>query len=97
MKKNAIVVNTARGAIIDEAALIKALTENEINSAGLDVFETEPLSVESPLRKLKNVVLADHSGWYSEETFNTLKSLTAQNVANVLMGKAPLFPLNEIK
>ncbi|OGO80911.1 MAG: hypothetical protein A2Y21_09280 [Clostridiales bacterium GWC2_40_7] len=97
MKNSAILVNTARGGIISEAALEKALREHKIAAAGLDVFEADPLPANSPLRKLDNLVISDHIGFYTEECINTLKSLAAQNVASVLMGKAPLFPLNEIK
>jgi len=97
MKNSSILVNTARGGIVSEAALEKALREHAIAAAGLDVFESDPLPSNSPMRKLDNLVISDHNGFYSEECINTLKSLAAQNVASVLMGKAPLFPLNEIK
>ena len=97
MKDSVILINTARSGIISEATLEKALREHKIAAAGLDVFESDPLPANSPLRKLDNLVISDHIGFYSEESLNTLKSLAAQNVDNVLMGKAPLFPLNEIK
>ena len=97
MKKSAILINTARGGIVSEVALEKALREKIIAGAGIDVFESDPLPQDSALRKLDNLVISDHIGFYSEECINTLKTLAAQNVAEVLMGKAPLFPLNDIK
>jgi D-3-phosphoglycerate dehydrogenase len=66
MKKDAMIVNIARGQLIDEEALIKALEEGEIRFAGLDVFETEPLSADSPLRHMDNVILTCHSAFYGE-------------------------------
>jgi D-3-phosphoglycerate dehydrogenase len=97
MKESAILINTARGGIVSEKALADVLAKHRIAAAGVDVFEADPLPADSPLRKVDNLVISDHIGYYSEESLNTLKSLTAQNVANVLMGKPPLFPLNEIK
>jgi D-3-phosphoglycerate dehydrogenase len=89
MKPEAIVVNTARGALIDEAALVRALQEGRLFGAGLDVFEQEPLPAASPLRKLANVVLSDHTGWYSEESVRDLQQGAAADVARILRGEAP--------
>lgn len=80
MKPTAIVVNTARGALIDETALIEALTTGKISGAGLDVFEVEQLPAESPLRKLPNVLLSPHNANASPSAWkrvheNTLKNL----------------------
>lgn len=97
MKKKAILVNTSRGAIIEEAALAAALKEGRIGSAGLDVFEIEPLPVDSELKRLDNVVLADHTGWYSEESVLELKTKAAQNIAQTLLGDAPRYPVNTIQ
>ncbi len=66
MKKSAILINTARGALIDEAAMINHLRGGKILGAGLDVFETEPLKANSPLRKLENVILTPHSSTAKE-------------------------------
>jgi phosphoglycerate dehydrogenase-like enzyme len=63
MKPSAIIVNTSRGAIIDQAALVHALQHGRIAGAGLDVFETEPLPVDDPLRSLPNTVLTPHTGY----------------------------------
>lgn len=89
MKPTAIVVNTARGQLIDEAALIRTLQAGRIFGAGLDVFEHEPLAADSPLRKLDNAVLSDHTGWYSEESVKELQLKAAQEVARILNGKSP--------
>lgn len=61
MKSNAILINTARGPLVNEPELVKALQENKIAGAGLDVFEDEPLPVDSPLRKMDNCILSSHN------------------------------------
>jgi D-3-phosphoglycerate dehydrogenase len=96
MKRTAILVNTSRGPVVDERAVAAALGEQRIAAAGLDVFETEPLEAASPLRKLENVVLSDHMGWYSEESVPELKTKAARNVAAVLAGGKPAYPVNTI-
>ncbi|MBY5988296.1 D-2-hydroxyacid dehydrogenase family protein [Roseovarius atlanticus] len=69
MKPTAHIINTARGPIINEAAMIDALREKKIAGAGLDVFDTEPLPTDHPLRKLDNVVLTPHLGWPTDEMY----------------------------
>jgi D-3-phosphoglycerate dehydrogenase len=96
MKPVAILVNTSRGPVVDERALVTALAAQRIAGAGLDVFETEPLDAVSPLRTLENVVLSDHAGWYSEESVPELKTKAARNVAAVLAGGKPAYPVNTI-
>ena len=96
LKPTAILVNTSRGPVVDEKALAAALAARRIAGAGLDVFETEPLDAASPLRKLENVVLSDHAGWYSEESVPELKTKAARNVAAVLAGGRPAYPVNTI-
>jgi D-3-phosphoglycerate dehydrogenase len=66
MKDGAMLVNVSRGGLIDEAALSDALNSGKISSAGLDVFEMEPLQADSPLRKAPNIILTSHIAWYSE-------------------------------
>ena len=94
LRPTAIVVNTSRGPLIDEPALIAALREGRLFGAGLDVFEKEPLGRGHPLQALNNVVLSDHSGWYSEESVQDLQRKAAQEVARILKGGTPLNWLN---
>jgi len=94
MKPTAILVNTSRGPILDEAALCSALRDGRIRAAGLDVFETEPLPSASPLRLLDNVVLSDHCAYYSEEAIAELKEKAARNIVSVLRDGKPLYPVN---
>ena len=89
MKQNVIILNTARGGLIDEKALIFALESGDIFGAGLDVFETEPLPKQSPLFALDNVSLSDHCAWYSPLAMMHLKMACAKNVRRVLDGKPP--------
>ncbi len=96
MKSNAIVVNTSRGPVIDEKALINALRSGVISYACLDVFETEPLPEGHPLKSLDNVILTDHTGYYSEESLVELKTKAARNIVEVLKGKKPVYPVNQI-
>lgn len=97
MKPTAILVNTARGALIDEQALAQALRSHTINSAGLDVHASEPLPDDSPLRALENCVLTDHTAWYSEESMQELKQKVARNVVDVMAGRRPAYPVNKVK
>jgi D-3-phosphoglycerate dehydrogenase len=94
MKPTAILVNTARGPLIDEAALIAALRERRIFGAGIDVYESEPPRPDHPLFLLDNVVLSDHNGWYSEESVAELQTKAAQEVARVFRGEPPQHWLN---
>jgi len=89
MKPTAFIVNTARGPVIDEAALAEALGAGELAGAGLDVWETEPLPADSPLREMPNVILSDHAGWYSEESLVEMQTRAAKAVAAVLAGEKP--------
>jgi D-3-phosphoglycerate dehydrogenase len=94
MKSTAILVNTSRGPLIDPDALYEALTTGQINSAGLDVHEPEPPEANSRFFGLDNIVLTDHTGWYSEESQLTLQQTAARNVARVLAGERPVFCVN---
>jgi len=96
MKQTAILINTSRGAVIDESSLINALNNGEINSAGLDVHVQEPLDKNSPLMKIENCVLTDHVGWYSEDSMSELKTKVARNVKDVLLGGKPAYPINSL-
>ncbi|MFH0734369.1 MAG: D-glycerate dehydrogenase [bacterium] len=93
LKPNAIVVNTARGEIIDEAALIELLKENKIFAAGFDVYQNEP-DVNKDLLKLKNVVLLPHIGSASFEARTKMAEMAALNIINVLKGEKALNQVN---
>ena len=80
MKPGAILVNTARGALVDEAALIEALQDRRIGHAALDVYATEPLPADHPLTRLDNVTLTAHAGWKSRAAARRLLQL-ALNLA----------------
>lgn len=94
MKDTAILINTARGPLVDENALVAALKSGKIACAGLDVFINEPLKARSELKKLDNVTLTDHAGWYSEESQVELQRSAARNVALALTGQKLLFCVN---
>jgi D-3-phosphoglycerate dehydrogenase len=94
MKPTAVLVNTSRGPVVDTDALVDALRSNRIMSAGVDVYDPEPPPKDSPLFDLPNVVLTDHTGWYTEESQLELQNSTAKNVALVLSGQPPMFCVN---
>lgn len=96
MKSTAMVINTSRGPIIDERALLKALSEGWIDSAGLDVFEQEPVPRDHPLLQLENITVSGHTGFYTEESMQELKTKAAENVKAVLCGGKPNYPVNKI-
>jgi len=89
MKPTAILVNTARGAVVDEQALIRALRERWIAAAALDVFTQEPLPPDHPLTKLDNVVLAPHIGSATYETRSAMARLVAENLIAFYRGEVP--------
>jgi glyoxylate reductase len=93
MKKTAYLINAARGPVVDEAALVQALTEGRIAGAGLDVFEEEP-TVHPGLIGLPNVVLAPHIASASHETRLKMATLAVENCLAVLEGKTPPTPVN---
>ena len=93
MKPEAVLVNTSRGPVVDEAALADALEDRRIFAAGLDVYEEEP-EVHPKLLKLENVVLAPHIGSASIETRDKMANLAAENLQAVLSGEEPLNPVN---
>ncbi len=89
MKPTAFLINTARGKVVDQKALYRALKEGWIAGAGLDVFEQEPIPPDDPLLKLDNVVLAPHAASASHETRSRMAEMVAENLIAFLNGKVP--------
>ena len=89
MKKTAFLIDVSRGAIIDEEAMLKALKENWIAGAGLDVFVNEPLMPGHPLLESDNVILTPHLAWHTKEAYERLESETLQRTLEILEGKIP--------
>jgi phosphoglycerate dehydrogenase-like enzyme len=87
MKPSAYIINTSRGPIIDEAALLAALRENKIAGAGLDVFDVEPLPTDHPLRKLDNVVLTPHLGYVATQNYRAYFAGVVDDIRAFLDGK----------
>jgi D-3-phosphoglycerate dehydrogenase / 2-oxoglutarate reductase len=94
MKKGAYIVNTARGPLIDEPALIASLDSGQIGGAGLDVVTTEPLAKDSPLLGRDNVIVSPHTGFYSIEALEELQTKCATDVARVLSGEKAVYPIS---
>src|SRR5580704_10685043 len=93
MKRGAILINTARGPLVDEAALIAALDAGHLGGAALDVVATEPLTKESKLLGRPNVILSPHTAFYSIEALEELQTKCASDVARVLSGEKPVYPV----
>ena len=87
MKPTAFIINTSRGPIIDEAALLAALRDKKIAGAGLDIFDIEPLPLDHPLRKMDNVVLTPHLGYVSEQNYRNYFAGVAEDIRGFLDGK----------
>ena len=94
MKKGAYIVNTARGPLIDEPALIAALDSGQIGGAGLDVVASEPLAKDSSLLGRDNVIISPHTAFYSTEALNELQTKCATDVARVLSGEKAVYPIS---
>jgi len=86
MKPGAILINTARGGLVDEAALVEALQGGHLRSAGLDVFAEEPLPADSPLLALDNVVLMPHVAWLTPETLDRSLEVAVDNMRRLRDG-----------
>ena len=89
MKKTAFLVNVARGPVVDEAALIKALQEGWIRGAGLDVFDQEPVSPDNPLLKMDNVVLTPHALAQTDQTFTKMWDIITGQISQIIRGEIP--------
>jgi D-3-phosphoglycerate dehydrogenase len=93
MKKGAVLINTARGPLVDEDALIAALDSGQLGGAALDVVATEPLAKDSKLVGRDNVILTPHTAFYSVEALEELQTKCATDVARVLSGEKPIYPV----
>jgi D-3-phosphoglycerate dehydrogenase len=89
MKPGAILINTARGQVLDTEALLNTLDSGRIAMAGLDVFEEEPLSATSPLRSHPRMIVTNHMAWYSEESQKELQITAAEEIVRVCTGGLP--------
>jgi D-3-phosphoglycerate dehydrogenase len=94
MTDDAIVVNTARGGVVDGDALLEALESGEVERAGLDVLESEPPDPDDPLVAREDVVVSPHTAWYSEESRRDLSRSVASDVAAVVNGEEPTNPVD---
>ena len=94
MKKGAFLINTARGPLVDEAALVAALDAGQLGGAALDVVTAEPLAKDSPLMGRDNVILTPHTAFYSVEALEELQTKCASDVARVLSGEKAVYPIS---
>jgi D-3-phosphoglycerate dehydrogenase len=96
MKPTAYLVNTARGGLVDAAALARALRDGRIAGAALDVFEAEPIPSDHPLLGLDNCIITPHAAWYSDESAAALQRLAGEEAARILLGQPPRCPVNRV-
>jgi D-3-phosphoglycerate dehydrogenase / 2-oxoglutarate reductase len=94
MKKGAVLINSARGPLVDEAALVAALDSGQLGGAALDVVTTEPLAKDSPLIGRDNVIITPHTAFYSVEALEELQTKCASDVARVLSGEKAVYPIS---
>jgi D-3-phosphoglycerate dehydrogenase / 2-oxoglutarate reductase len=96
LPQGAGVINVARGGLIDEQALIKALEDGNVGAAALDVANAEPVKVDDALLSAPNVIITPHAAWYSREAIIELREKAAAEVARALDGTPPLHPVNQV-
>lgn len=93
MKRGAVLINTARGPLVDEDALVAALDSGQLSAAALDVLTVEPLTRQSRLIGRDNLILTPHTAFYSVEALEELQTKCATDIARVLSGEAPVYPV----
>lgn len=96
MKSNVIIINTSRGPLVNDSALLEALKNKLIGGAGLDTHNQEPLPKDSPYLKLDNCIVTDHTAYFSEEAIRELKTKAAENIRDTLLGIKPKYPVNSL-
>jgi D-3-phosphoglycerate dehydrogenase len=96
LPEGAVVVNTGRGAVIDEEALVAALESGRLAGAGLDVFAAEPLPLDHPLRTHPNAVVTPHTAYYSEESLQACREHTVTSLLDALAGRQPRTLVNDV-
>jgi len=96
MQPTAYLINTSRGGVIDEPALIEALQRGQIAGAGLDVFETEPPALDNPLLHMPNVIGTPHGLGHADESLRRCAAMTEQNVLAIVDGRKPPYIVNEL-
>ncbi|WP_375432206.1 C-terminal binding protein [uncultured Friedmanniella sp.] len=100
VRRGCVVVNTSRGALVDEGALAEALVEGRVGGAGLDVFDPEPLDASSPLRSAPNTLFTPHAAFYSESSLDNLQRLAAEEAVRAAQGqplRCPVVPVPQTK
>ena len=90
MKPSALLINTCRGPVVDEAALIEALQNKRLRSAGLDVFQQEPVAPDNPLLNMPNLALTPHSAGTTYDTFFRRAEFAFENIQGIWEGRAPM-------
>ena len=96
MKSTAFLINTARGGLVDEDALLHAVEAGAIAGAALDALSTEPPPLDDPLLRNERIMITPHIGWYSEASSRDMRTWSAEEVVRVLSGESPRYPVNQI-